>query len=300
MGRAVAGIAEALERLEPDGLVLLGDRFEIFGAGAAATALGIPIAHLCGGESTSGALDDVWRDGLTVMASLHLVAAEPYAAAVRGLGADPSSVHVVGSPGLEAARLLERSSLAALGESVGLELERPLMLLAFHPATAPGPDEPSSGEQLDALEAALGERPGTLIATFANADAGGRAVNERLQAMARERPNTIAVPSLGSERYLQALALADVLVGNSSSGLIEAPAFELPVVNIGSRQGGRLRAANVIDAEPTRQAIGEALDRALDANFRADLAGLENPYGDGHTSGRVVALLEHELETWAR
>ena len=295
IGLAISGLADSFRRLAPDLVLVLGDRFEIFAAGAAATAMGIPLAHLCGGEQTDGAVDQVWRACLTKMAHLHLVAAEQFGVVVRGMGEEARRVRVVGSPGLENLLQAPPVDRVALGASIGIELRAPVVSVSFHPVTRPIAGEGTPEEQVDELLAALASVPATYVITFANADAGGRVINRRLSEFAAEHTNAVAVPSLGVDRYIALLSLADAAVGNSSSGLIETPSFELPVVNIGTRQGGRPRAANVIDVPPTTSAIAHGLRRALDPTFRAGLRGVVNPYGDGQTSGRVIAAIHEWL-----
>lgn len=291
MGRTMLRVAPVIDGLRPDIMLLLGDRYEIFAAGAAATALRVPIAHLCGGEKTTGAVDQAWRDGLGKMAHVHLVATSVAAKAVRRMGEEACRIHVVGSPGLESFRHVRRLSRAELSSDLGVELTTPLILATFHPVTNPQPGEPPDAEQLRALLSVLDRTPGTVVFTFANADAGGRAINEAIREFAARRPNTHAIPSLGSERFVQLMLVSDLMCGNSSSALIEAPSAHLPAVNIGSRQLGRLRAANVLDAEPNVDAIAGAFERALHAQFKAGLRRRRNPYGDGRTSDRVVEIL---------
>ena len=290
VGRATAGIAEAFERLEPDLVLLVGDRFEQLAAAQVALFLRLPVAHLFGGDRTEGAFDESIRHAITKLAHVHLVSNEGSARIVRQLGEDPAHVHVVGSPAIDELvrpvpgdRTTER---AALARELGIRFGEPTVLVTFHPATLDR-DDPVS--QLDeVLEALDGLGPGAgVVITKANADPGGRAINARIDAWAADRANVAVFDSIGNERYHALLGAVDVVVGNSSSGLYEAPSMGIPTVNVGDRQAGRLRATSVIDVEPRAAAIRAGIDRAL----AGDWSGTVNPYGDGHATERIVAVL---------
>lgn len=295
-GRGVEGIGAELERLGADVLVVLGDRHEMLSAALAATALGVPIVHLHGGELSEGSLDDAMRHCITKLSHLHLVAARAYAERVCQMGEEPWRVHVVGAAGLEAirgARLLDRAELAA---ALDLELGTPLIVVTFHPASlAPGAATGEARELLAAVEDAAGES-GSIVITLPNDDPGASGVRAELVTFAQRHPRALAVESLGSERYLSLLRCADAVVGNSSSGLIEAPAFGLPTVDVGERQAGRLAGDSVLRCRTDRAAIAAALSRALDPEFRRAIENAPNPYGDGEVSERVLELLAQ----WAR
>ena len=290
VGRATAAIAEVFERVTPDLVLLVGDRFEQLAAAQAALFLRLPVAHLFGGDRTEGAFDESIRHAITKLGHVHLVSNEGSARVVRQLGEDPAHVHVVGSPAID--ELVRRQPLdrtaerAALSRELGIRFGEPTVLVTFHPATL-DPEEPAA--QLDELLVALeGLGPGAgIVITKANADPGGRAINARIDAWAADRPNVAAFDSLGSEAYHALLGAIDVVVGNSSSGLYEAPSLGVPTVNVGDRQAGRLRASSVIDVEPRTTAIRAGIDRAL----AGDWSGTVNPYGDGHATERIVAVL---------
>lgn len=289
-GRAVVGIAEALERLAPDLVVLLGDRFEIFAAAQAAYLLQVPIAHLHGGELTEGALDDALRHAITKLAALHFVAADAFRDRVLQLGEPPERVHVVGALGLDAIERLDLPEQAALEAELGFALGAPTLLVTYHPETLAARDP---GADAEALLAALDRFPeARVVLTRPNADPGHQAIAERLEAWAAARPERARLyDSLGQRRYLATLRAAAVAVGNSSSALIEAPALGTPTVNIGGRQDGRPRAASVIDCAPSAEAIQDAIAQALDPAFRAAASAADSPYGGPGAAARIKAVL---------
>lgn len=290
MGLGQIGFAQALEDLRPEALVLLGDRFEILPAAAAAAIARIPVAHIHGGELSEGAVDELFRHAVTKLSHLHFTATEEYRARVIRMGESPDRVFNVGALGLDAIAALRPTPRSTLERDLGFTLGPRTAVVTFHPATL---DEEGSGSQFQALLDALDGLEGIrFIFTKANADAGGRAVNALAEAYCVERPDkAVLFASLGQQRYLSLLALADVVIGNSSSGIIEAPSFKIPTVNIGDRQKGRIRAASVIDCQPGKASIRAAVDRALDPAFRAGLASLVNPFGDGHAAPRIVEQL---------
>lgn len=287
-GLGVIGLAETFDRLQPDWVLIPGDRIEALAAAQAAMLLGIPVAHLHGGEVSVGSLDDSIRHAVTKMASLHLAAAEPYRRRIIQLGERPGSVLNVGAPGLEAMQRLDLLDRLALEQSLGRALPAPLLLMTFHPETRGGGDAAEAVGQV--VEAALQVPDAHLLITRANADAGGRAINAALDRLAASQPDRITlVASLGQQRYFSALAIADAVVGNSSSGLIEAPSAGTPSVNIGGRQDGRLRAPSVIDCPLEPAAITAAVRRALGADMQACATRRENPYGAPGPIGRRIA-----------
>lgn len=294
MGRALAGFSAAFRKLRPEVVLLLGDRSEILAAAAAATLSGAVVAHLNGGEVTQGSLDESWRHAITKIAHLHFPSTAAFARRIRMMGEDPWRIHVVGSSGVEAIRRERLLTRAELERSIGYELRAPLAVATYHSVT----NDPTATErEITALTGALAKSElGTIIFTGVNADPGGRAVARLIARAAKADPRIVLVASLGSRRYLSLLRAADVMLGNSSSGLLEAPSFGLPAINIGRRQEGRLRGANVIDVPGDARAIGAALDRALRPSFRARLRSRRNPYGDGRTSGRVRAWLLGPLD----
>jgi UDP-hydrolysing UDP-N-acetyl-D-glucosamine 2-epimerase len=288
MGRGLDGFARVYARHRPDLVVVLGDRFEMLAAAAAALPFGLPIAHVHGGELSEGAIDNQIRHAITKLAHLHFVSAEPHAARVRQMGEEAWRVHTTGAPGLDRIRRLEPLSREALAAALGLPLDGPWLAVTYHPVTLEYQD---TAAHVDELLAALETTRGALVFTYPNADTAGRLIAARLEAFAARTPRARLAPSLGDRVYLSLLRHADAMVGNSSSGLIEAPSFGLPAVNIGSRQRGRLRGANVIDVGYDRDDIVKGIETALSPGFREALAGLPNPYGDGTAAPRIVRVL---------
>ena len=287
MARGTAGFADLLTEAAPDLLVLLGDRYEVLAAANAALVMGVPMAHLCGGDVTEGAYDDSIRHALTKMAHLHFVTNADAARRVIQLGEAPERVYDVGSSGLDFVRNFERLDRAALAEQLGVDADRPWLLVTFHPVTR---DARPSGVQLQALLDALEPLLAThsAIVTQPNADNEGLTLTRQIEAWVAGRAHAHLFASLGQTRYLSVMAEAEAVIGNSSSGLYEAPSFDVPTVNIGTRQQGRPRATSVIDCAPERDAIAAAISQAL----AMDCSGVTNPYGDGHTSERIVAVLK--------
>ncbi len=291
-GIAVIGLSESFARLKPDILVILGDRYEILAAAIAALLMSIPIVHIHGGEVTMGAFDESIRHAISKMASLHLVAAEPYRRRLIQMGEDPTRIFNFGAPALAAIRKHLLLSRAQLEHELGLTLGRPLVLLTFHPATRV---EGGSLKELDALLAALDNFPQvTIIVTGSNADPNNLLLRDRLASWSAARSGpTHIVESLGRRRYLSLMAIADGMIGNSSSGYIEAPAFNLPVVDVGDRQTGRLAAACIQRVPANSDSIRIAFARALDPAFRSTHAGGKHPYDAGPFVDRAVQLLKN-------
>lgn len=300
MGAALTGFGAALARIRPDLMVILGDRYEILAAASAALLATVPVAHIAGGELTEGAVDDAIRHAVTKLSHLHFVASEQYRGRVIQLGENPESIFVVGGPGADALVNTVLLGREEFERSLDFSLRNRNLLVTFHPPTL---DPDAAGDQvqamLDAL-GALGEDVG-LIITMPNADAGGLALNRQLQAWASRRKNARVYSSLGHQRYLSAMSLVDGVVGNSSSGLAEAPSFGIGTVNIGDRQGGRMRAPSVIDCDPDSSAISKALDRLLSPEFQRIARARVNPYGGGETARDIVRILaEHPLDGLVR
>lgn len=286
MANALCGFGAYFKEEKPDLLILLGDRTEMLAIASAAMNARIPIAHLHGGELTQGAVDECVRHAITKMSYLHFAAAEEYRKRIIRMGEDPSRVFNVGALGVEnilRETLLSRQELAT---SVGFPADQDYAVVTFHPVTLE--DETAEGQVCELLAAMKQRGDLFFLITKANSDAGGRRINELLERETADCPNMKLVASLGMKRYLSALKYARFVLGNSSSGIIEAPAMQTPTVNIGDRQQGRIMAESVINCEPERVSILTAIDRAM------DMQGLvfENPYGDGHTSEKIVAILE--------
>lgn len=290
MGLGLIGFADALNDLRPDLLVVLGDRFEIFSAVSAALVARIPVAHLHGGETTEGAFDEAFRHSITKMSHLHFVAAEAYRQRVIQLGEQPERVFLVGGLGIDnikRLRLLDRTSLE---EALDFQFGAKNLLVTFHPVTL---ETATASCQMAELLAALADLPDTrLIFTLPNADTDGRVLIEMVEQFVAEHGNARAYASLGQLRYLSCIAQVDGVVGNSSSGLLEAPSFRKGSIDIGDRQKGRLRAGSVIGCEPTRESIAAALEQLYSAEFQESLHDVVNPYGDGGASEKVVEKLK--------
>lgn len=286
MARCLTGVSDALETLKPDIMLVLGDRYEILAAAQAALIHGVPVAHIAGGDTTEGAFDEGIRHALTKLAHIHLATNETSAARIRQMGEAADRIHVVGSPGLDQLRrmpLLDRAALeTALGASLGVRN----ILVTFHPVTLI-PDRGLS--EFGALLSALDALPDDVVKwiTRPNADPGHRGIEEALDDWAGDRPDVRVFASLGQLRYLSLMAQVDAVVGNSSSGLYEAPSLGVPTVDIGDRQKGRLAAASVIRCAAEAGAISDAIESA----FSLDCSGVENPYGDGRSAGRIVQIL---------
>jgi len=290
-GVGLMGCARELERLRPDLAVVLGDRFETFAAVTACLFLGIPVVHFHGGEATFGAFDDSLRHSITKMAHLHFTATEEYRRRVVQLGEDPGRVFRVGALGLDAieeARMMDRGEFE---ESIGFRLMERNAVVTFHPETV---GDASPGRQFNELLRALEKFPDLgIIFTYPNADTGGRDLIRQLEEyVARKRERACGFPSLGRDRYFSALRHCDLVIGNSSSGIIEAPAFQIPTVNIGSRQEGRVRGDSVIDIPARPGEIVEAIGKALSPEFREIAAKATNPYGTPGAAGRAFGILK--------
>jgi UDP-hydrolysing UDP-N-acetyl-D-glucosamine 2-epimerase len=295
IARAVAsgvrGIAEALAEIQPDIVVVLGDRYEILAAAQAAMLLGLPIAHISGGESTEGAIDESIRHAITKMAHLHFVSAEPYRHRVIQLGEEPDRVFTVGTMSLDGIAAAEPIQIDALVAELDLPaVSDGLVLATYHPVTV---DQGESASGLQAMIAALERHTAlTVVITGANADAGGGAMNEQLRALASAHAGRMRfIMSLGSTRYLSLLRHADAVIGNSSSGIVEAAVVGTPSVNIGSRQAGRLRSASVIDCAPEADAVHEALARALSPEFQDSVRASTPLFGSSPPSPLIAETL---------
>lgn len=286
IGLGVIGFADALDRLKPDLLLLLGDRFEILAAAQAALIARLPVAHLCGGDVTEGAFDEAIRHAITKMAHLHFATNEAAARRLRQLGEDPHRVFAVGSPGIDYLLRAPPMSAEELARATGLDPGKRLLLVTFHPATLGAGAARDELEELLAALAALGG-DWELAFTRPNADTEGRALAQRLERFVAAHPNARLFAALGSQVYASLLRRADAVVGNSSSGLYEAPSVGTPTVDIGDRQQGRLKAESVISCPPERGAIAAAIAEALRRGRRA----VANPYGAGDSARRIVEIL---------
>jgi UDP-hydrolysing UDP-N-acetyl-D-glucosamine 2-epimerase len=283
---ALNGYGAAFARLRPDLLLILGDRYEILGAVVAAALAGIPVAHIAGGDVTEGAVDESFRHAMTKMSHVHFVTTAEAQRRVVQLGEDPQRVFLSGSPGLDRIRATALLDRPAFFQAVGLPPLSQSLMITFHPETLATDTKADCTEMLAALDR-LGPGVG-LVFSGTNADVQGFAIGALIADFVSGHANSVLHPSLGSARYFSALAHVDAVVGNSSSGLYEAPSFATPTVNIGDRQKGRPRAASVIDVPPRREEIHRAILRAMEM----DCGGVVNPYGDGHAAGKIAAVLK--------
>lgn len=294
IGFGVTGFAQAYSRYRPDVLVVSGDRFEMFAAAVAAVPFRIPMAHIHGGEVTEGALDDVWRHCLTKMSHLHFVSTEEYGARVRQLGEEQWRIHVSGALSLDNVRQIKLVSREELARRFEISIPKRFLLVTFHSVTTEYED---AGWQCGELSAALSESGFPVLFTMPNADPGGSVIRRMIHEYLLSHSDAQAVENLGTESYLSAMSLASAMVGNSSSGIVEAAPFKLPVVNIGTRQKGRTSSANIINSGYDRAEIVKAIQRATSESFRSELVGLVSPYGDGQAAGRIIKVLkETELD----
>jgi UDP-N-acetylglucosamine 2-epimerase (non-hydrolysing)/GDP/UDP-N,N'-diacetylbacillosamine 2-epimerase (hydrolysing) len=287
VGRGTIGFAKAFFR--PDLLVVLGDRFEMFASALAALPFRIPVAHIHGGELTEGAIDDALRHSMTKLSHLHFVATEEYARRVRQLGEEPWRVVVSGAPSLDNLSSTPLLNASQLETKYDLSFSQPTLLVTYHPVTLEYEQtEYQTGELLAALETLA--MP--VVFTLPNADTSGRTIARMLKDFTARQASSRILDNLGTQDYFSFMSLAAVMVGNSSSGLVEAPSFHLPVVNIGARQRGRIRGANVIDVGCERTAIIKGVKRAISREFKERLKGQQNPYGSGNASDRIVETLK--------
>lgn len=296
MAAAITGFGKYFANNRPDMLVLLGDRYELLSVAIAALNYSIPISHLHGGETTEGAIDEYIRHSISKMSYLHFTSCETYRKRVIQLGEDPDRVFNVGAIGIENIKRQKLLTKQELEESIGFKFDSPFALITFHPVTL----EPDmAGAQIDELLQALDYCSELkLLFTKANADSGGLIINKRIdEYVARNPERSIAVFSLGMVRYLTAMSMANMVIGNSSSGIIESPSFHVPVVNIGDRQKGRIQANNIINCTTDCIAISNAIKKCLDMDFVKEIRNTVNPYGDGNVSLKIVERIKDFLYT---
>ena len=288
-GKALSGCAKAFAELKPDLVLVLGDRFEIFAACSAALLARIPIAHIHGGEVTVGAYDEAFRHSITKMSSIHFVATEEYKKRVIQLGEDPSTVHLVGGLGVDAIKELKLLSKEDIEQRIGIKLANKSLLVTFHPATL---EKQSPAEQINEILTALSNKPDTtLIFTMPNADTGGLAIKEQIQNFVEKNDNAYLFESLGQLNYLSCMAIVDGIVGNSSSGILEAPTLKVGTINIGDRQLGRTQSDSVINALANKESIEKSLKKLFSSEFKLSLATCSSPYGEGGASRKILRVL---------
>jgi len=288
MGLGTLGFAQTYTRLRPDILLVLGDRFEMHAATVASLPFSIPLAHIHGGESTEGAIDEAMRHSITKMSHLHFVATESYARRVVQMGEEPWRVTVSGAPSLDNLRTITLLSREELERRYGLDLGSSFLLVTYHPVTL---EYEQTATQMAYLLAALERTEAAPVFTLPNADTQNHVIVQMVKQFVANHPKARFVANLGTQGYFSMMKHATAMVGNSSSGIVEAASFKLPVVNVGTRQRGRIRSTNVIDVGYKSEEIFEGVRRASSQEFRSTLSDLVNPYGDGHAAERIVDRL---------
>jgi UDP-N-acetylglucosamine 2-epimerase (non-hydrolysing)/GDP/UDP-N,N'-diacetylbacillosamine 2-epimerase (hydrolysing) len=292
IGIGVLGFAQAFGRSRPDLLVVLGDRFEMLAAALAALPFNLPVAHIHGGEVTEGAIDDPMRHAITKLSHLHFASTESHARRIRQLGEQPWRIHVSGAPSLDHLKNLIFLDRAELEHRLDLELTEAPILITYHPVTT---EYEKTAWQIQELLTALESFNQPLVFTLPNADTAGRTIIDAIRNFVLRHPAARMTDNLGTQAYFSLMRIAAAMVGNSSSGLLEAPSFELPVVNIGTRQKGRTRGCNVIDTDNNHEAISVGIRRALSRDFRQSLAGSKNPYaGTAPAAELITAVLRDQ------
>lgn len=286
---AISEFVGAFNRLKPDIVIVLGDRYEAFAAATTAMAMNIPIAHVSGGEITEGAMDEQIRHGITKLSHIHFPGVECYAENIRKMGEEPWRVFNVGDSGIENIKLTKLMSSEELSESLGVIVDENTLLVTYHPVTLEIDDVEN---QINNVIKALDKVDKNMIITYPNSDNGGDKIIKALDEFAKKNKNVHLFQSLGSLRYLSTMKLCGVVVGNSSSALIEAPFLKKPVVNIGNRQKGRLMAENIISTDYECENIYNAIEKALSKDFKEKIKDVESLYGEGNTSEEIVKVLK--------
>ena len=287
IGLAVLSLADQLGRMRPDILLLIADRYEILAPASVALALRIPIAHIEGGEISEGAIDDAVRNAITKMSHVHFTSTEKARSRIVSMGEEPWRVHRAGAPSLDHLRRSKLRTRNELEMELQLDLSKPSMIVAYHPVTI----AQDTTYEASALFAALSERSEQILFCYPNADAGRRSLIEQTRRFLDARANGRIFVNLSAVVYWSLLASVELMVGNSSSGIMETASLALPTVNVGLRQYGRERARNVLDAEADKQSILEKIEEARSNRFKSSLQGMTNPYGDGHAADRIVEIL---------
>jgi UDP-hydrolysing UDP-N-acetyl-D-glucosamine 2-epimerase len=287
LGLAVLGLADTLAQMRPDLLLIIADRYEMLAPASVALTLRIPVAHIEGGEISEGAIDDAVRNALTKMAHIHFTSTKAARNRVISMGEEPWRVHRAGAPSLDHITRSVLLTRPELEQTLKIDLQQPTTIVAYHPVTLLH----DTTEEADALFAALSQTDGQILFCYPNADAGSHNLMQRTRDFMQHRANARVFVNLGAVQYWSLLRHATLLLGNSSSGIMEAASFALPVVNVGLRQYGRERACNILDAEPHKESILEKIATARSAAFSESLHGMTNPYGDGHAAQRIVQVL---------
>ncbi len=294
VGLGTISFSECYERLKPDIIIILGDRYEIFAAASAAMISRIPIVHLHGGETTRGAIDEAIRHSISKMSYLHFTSTDEYRRRVIQLGESPERVFNVGAIGVENIKSMKLLSKIQLEKEINFKIDRKTVLVTYHPVTL---EKATSQEQFSNILHALDElKEFKIIFTKANSDHDGRIINKMIDDYAKlNKDRTIVFTSMGQLRYLSSLKYVDAVIGNSSSGIIEAPSFEVPTINIGDRQKGRIQASSVINCRPEKEEILEAFKTIFSREFKNILKDVKNPYGEGNVSERIIKIIKKHL-----
>ena len=288
----LVGFSKSLEELQPDLVLILGDRFEILSAAIASMFLRIPIAHLHGGELTEGATDEAIRHSITKLSHIHFVASEEYKNRVIQLGEDPKNVFLVGGLGVDAIKSSKLLNRIELEDSLNLRFRKKNILVTFHPVTL---EDSTSGDQMKELLKALSQlNDTTIIFTMPNADVDGKILFSLIEDFTKEHSNAYSFTSLGQLKYFSSIAQVDCVIGNSSSGLLEVPTFRKATINIGDRQRGRMKATSVIDCDPNLESINRALKKIYKPEFLKKLHSTKNPYGDGLAVEKIMSILQNK------
>ncbi len=288
IGQGVIGFAQLFSRYRPDILLVLGDRFDMFSAVLAALPFRIPVAHIHGGELTEGAIDDAIRHSISKMSHLHFAATEDYARRLEQLGEEPWRISVTGAPALDALNEVEPLEAEELESQFGIAVGSPSLLITFHPVTL---ESDQTTLQIDSMLKALDAVRADCVFSYPNADTNHGIIIERIEAYTEQRPHCRLVKNLGHRTYFSLMNAVSAMVGNSSSGIVEAASFRLPVVDIGTRQQGRIRSRNVIECGYQTKEIVAAIQKAIEPSFRRSLSDISNPYGDSHAAERIVERL---------
>jgi GDP/UDP-N,N'-diacetylbacillosamine 2-epimerase (hydrolysing) len=288
IGVGIIGMVDCLSRLKPDIVLVVADRYEIFAAAAAAMALQLPIAHVSGGELTEGLMDEQIRHAITKMSHVHFVAIEENAERVLQMGEEPWRVHIVGGHWIDNIKKIKKISLKGINAALGMRLSHPSILVTYHAVNRPlARTEAHIKNLLDALDKVKAD----IIFTYPNADAGGRVIVSAIEKFVKSHPRAKLYKSLGKDLYLNLFSHVDIVVGNSSSGLLETQSFRLPVVNIGDRQAGRMITENIISVPEERDAILQGIRKGLSKEFRKSIANMENPFDKGCAAKNIVKVL---------
>lgn len=290
MAKCIEKFSQAFIELKPDLILILGDRYEIMSVAIAAMLNNIPIAHIHGGEATHGVIDEAIRHSITKMSHIHFVACEEYRKRVIQLGENPKNVFNVGALGVENIEKIKLLSREALEEELNFKFGEKNLLVTFHPVTL---EYSTSHEQFSELLSALDKLQNTkIIFTKPNSDTGNQPIIDLIDNYVRNNPNAIAFTSMGALKYLSTMQFVDGVIGNSSSGIIEAPSFKIGTVNIGDRQKGRVQSSSVINCEPRKEAILSAIQKLYSKEFQENLKNVQNPYEQENTSDKIIEILK--------